>query len=154
MAFTCSNQVKKTPLETGKTYSKLTIKTSGRSLVLLLLTLKMICTYSSVIITELEQINVGWVWETIVSDNKLIFNNCEKSIFLWAEKICWATRFYPCLLKIWMQKDNFSRQCFKKINQTLIYIHVCVKKQQFYSLKTQQHMIILKNQYAQTSNYL
>ena len=48
-----------TPLETDQVYSKLTIKTPGRRLVFLLLTLTMIRTLFSVIITELKQINVG-----------------------------------------------------------------------------------------------
>ena len=34
-----------------------------------------------------------------------------------------------------------------------IYIFIYMKKQQFCSLRTQQHMMILKSQYAETSNY-
>ena len=29
---------------------------------------------------EFQQINVGWSWETIVSDKKSLFSNCGKNI--------------------------------------------------------------------------
>ena len=34
--------------------------------------------YSTVNIAELEQINVGWTWKMVVSDNKFVFSNYEK----------------------------------------------------------------------------
>ena len=40
---------------------------------------------------ELEQINAGWAWEIIASDNKFAFSNYEKYIVLWAAEIYWAT---------------------------------------------------------------
>ena len=40
--------------------------------------------YFSVIIDEFEQINAEWAWETIVSDNKFVFRNCQKYIAPWA----------------------------------------------------------------------
>ena len=64
-------------------YSKLTIKTSERRLVLLLLTLNF-APYSTVNIAEFKQINA-------VGPEKgyfqTIFNNCEKYIVLWTGKI-------------------------------------------------------------------
>ena len=48
---------------------------------------------STVIIDEFKQINVVWVWETLVSD-RFVFINCEKYIVLRAVKICWAMCFH------------------------------------------------------------
>ena len=42
---------------------------------------------------EFEQINAGWAWLIIVSDNKFAFSTCEKYIVLWAAEIYWATNF-------------------------------------------------------------
>ena len=44
----------------------------------------------TVIIAEFEQINASWAWETIVSEKKFVFSNCEKYTILWASKICSA----------------------------------------------------------------
>ena len=37
----------------------------------------------TVIIAEFEQINAGWVWQTIVLGNKFVFSNCGKYIVLY-----------------------------------------------------------------------
>ena len=68
-------------------YSKLTIKTSERRLVLLLLTLNF-APYSTVNIAEFKQINAvepekGYFQTT----NEFLFNNCEKYFVLWTGKI-------------------------------------------------------------------
>ena len=54
---------------------KLIIKTPQKRLLLLLLTLNIFLLHSAVIIAEFEQINAGWVWGNIASDNT--FDNCQ-----------------------------------------------------------------------------
>ena len=100
-------------------YSKLTIKTYERRLVLLLLTLNFTL-YSTVNIAEFKQINaVGPEKEYFQTTNKFLFNNCEKYIVLWTGKIYWAICFYYYSSSIRLRKDKFSRQHFKKIGPTL-----------------------------------
>ena len=67
-------------------------------------------------IVEFEQINACWASGTVVSDNKFVFSNCEKYIVLWAGKICWAIWFHLYSPNIRLEKDEFSRQHFKKIS--------------------------------------
>ena len=100
-------------------YSKLTIKTSERRLVLLLLTLNF-APYSTVNIAEFKQINaVGPEKGYFQTINEFLFNNCEKYIVLWTGKIYWAICFYYYSPSIRLRKDEFSRQHFKKIGPTL-----------------------------------
>ena len=49
---------------------------------LLLLLLTNFALYSTVIISEFEQISAVWVYGYIISDNKFAFSNCEKYIVL------------------------------------------------------------------------
>ena len=45
---------------------------------------------STIIIAEFKQINASFAGETIVSDNKFAFSNCEKYIALCAGTTCWT----------------------------------------------------------------
>ena len=105
-----SQQKKQTNKQNTRTmcpvYPKLTLKTPKQCLVLLLLTLNIFWHYYIVIITEFEQIDGGWVWETIVSDNKFVSSNCGKYIFLWAGKVCLAACFHPYSSEIRLWKDK------------------------------------------------
>ena len=97
------------------------IKTPERSLVLLLITLNIFCTlYSTMIIVE--QINVVWAWETIVSENEFVSSNCGKHMVMWASTICWAICFHLYSPNVMLRKGKFSWQHSKKISQTLGYI--------------------------------
>ena len=49
--------------------------------------------YSTVNIAEIEQINAGWAWETVVSENSV--------------KICWAIYFHLYSPNLKFQKDKF-----------------------------------------------
>ena len=49
--------------------------------------------YFIVKIAAFEQTDGGWVWETVVSDNKFVFSNCKNYIVLWAGKFCQAMHF-------------------------------------------------------------
>ena len=51
---------------------------------LLFLTLNIFRNYYIVIIAEFEQVNAGWAWETIVSENKFVFSDCGIYNVLWA----------------------------------------------------------------------
>ena len=53
---------------------------------------------------QIEKTAVGP--EKLVSDNKLVFSNCEKYIVLWAGKICWVTCFHHYSPKIRLQKGK------------------------------------------------
>ena len=110
---------KKNTRTTCQIYSKLTIKTPKQRLVLLFLTWISFAFYSTVIIADVEQANAGWAWETIVSDNKFVLNNCWKYIVLWAWKICWITCFHPYSPNMKLPKNIFSRWLFKMISRTL-----------------------------------
>ena len=91
-------------------YSKLTIKTTakpGASIdnfghILLFI----------IIVIEFNQINVGWAWEFIVSDNKFLFSNLEKFIILWAGEVCWATYFHSFSpnIRLWNFHDSSSKR--------------------------------------------
>ena len=61
---------------------------------LLLLTFNLFCTlfYSSYCWI---QTNVCWAWDTVVSDNKVVFSNCEK---------------YIALSRCWPENQNWGRQ--------------------------------------------
>ena len=48
-----------------------------------------------VTIAKFEQINSSWARETIVSETKFVFSNCEKYIVLLPGNICWSTSFHP-----------------------------------------------------------
>ena len=50
----------------------------------------------------------------------MFYSNCEKYIVLWAGKTCCAKHFHEYSSNIRLRKENFSRQCFKKISQTLL----------------------------------
>ena len=91
--------------------------------------------YSTVTITELKQVNAGWLWEHIVSDNKFFFSNSEKWIVLWARKFCRAIIlfcfsdflcFHPYLPKISLWNGNFLQQNLKK-SRTLNKDYIDVK---------------------------
>ena len=94
--------------------SKLTVKTPEQHQVLLLL----------MNIAEFEQINASWAWETIVSDNKLIFSNCLMG-------------FDVSLYSPNLGRSRFLWQNLKKLSQTLyismsisiylsIYLSICI----------------------------
>ena len=57
-------------------------------------------------------------WETLLQ-KIYSFSVTVRNIVLWAGKICWATHFNLYSPNIGFGKDKFSRQCFKKISQTL-----------------------------------
>ena len=61
-----------------------------------------------------------------MADRKYVSSNCEKHIVLWARKICWPICFHPYSDKLRLRKDEFSRQQFRKISQTL-YAHVLLR---------------------------
>ena len=123
-AFTCSNSTttKKNThtLETCQIYSKLTIKTPKRRLLLLLVTLNMFRSLFYCYYCWIRTNN--WVWEDRVSDNKSVFSNYEKYVALWAGKVCWATHFHLYSPKTRLRKDDFSRQPFRKISRTLNHL--------------------------------
>ena len=112
---------KKSNRATCQIYSKLTIKTPKQRLVLLFLTWISLAFYCTVIIADVEQANVGWAWETIVSDNKFVLNNCWKYIVLWAWKNCWITCFHPYSPNMKLLKNIFSRWLFKMISQNPVF---------------------------------
>ena len=66
-----------------------------------------------ILVAEFQQKNAGWAWESVVSDKKIVFSNCEKYIVLWARKVCWAICFHLYSPNISLQKDKFSQQHFK-----------------------------------------
>ena len=74
-------------------------------------------------ILPLLLLNQNKCYETLISDSKFVFNNFDKCIILSAGKICWATCFHLYSPNIKFQNDTFSRQYFKKVGRTLIYIY-------------------------------
>ena len=76
--------------------------------------------YSTVNIVEFKQIDAGWAWGTVVSDNNF-FSNFERYIGIWAGKICWATVYifiFICPAK-GCEQINFHDSTSKKISWTL-----------------------------------
>ena len=102
---------KKHTKTTCQIYQKLAINTPERHLILLLL-MWYFALHSTVKIAEFEQTNAGWDEETVLSDNKPVFSNCEKYIVVWAGKICQA-------IFLRLQNDKVSRRQFKNINRTV-----------------------------------
>ena len=87
-----------------------------------------IVNFEHILVFILLLLLLNLVWEDIVSNNKFVFSKCEKCVILWAGKVCLATRFHLYSPKTRLQKDNFSRQPFTNISQTLkchtIFDHV------------------------------
>ena len=102
--------------ETFKKYSKLTRTTPEQRLTLLLLILNIFCTLFYYYYCWIQTTKCRLGLRNYSFRQSSCFQNCQKSIFLWAEKICWAKYFHPYSK---LRKNKFSRQRLKKISQTL-----------------------------------
>ena len=102
--------------ETFKKYSKLTRTTPEQRLTLLLLILNIFRTLFYYYYCWIQTTKCRLGLRNYSFRQSSCFQNCQKSIFLWAEKICWAKCFHPYSK---LRKNKFSRQRLKKISQTL-----------------------------------
>ena len=104
-------------------YPKLTTKTPEQRLTLLcIVTWTYFVLYSNIIIAEIcwnrtTKCRLGL--RNYSFRQSSCFQNYQKSIFLYAGKICWAKCFHTYSPKIRLRNNNFSRQRLKKISQTL-----------------------------------